>query len=114
MNRSYFAAFCGVIAFLMISAAGTSTASAGGVPAVAPPPISLESMFVQVQGGCGRVRAFCRGRWGGGPRFRRCVRNRGCRIGRRVSYCQRQYRRCSQAFVPGRRPFARCMRRNGC
>lgn len=114
MNRPYFAAFCGLFAFLVVSVVGTAPAAAGPAPAVSPPPITLESMFIQAQAGCGRVRAFCRGRWGGGPQYRRCVRNRGCRVGRRPTYCQRMYRRCAGSYVPGRRPFARCMRRNGC
>ncbi|MEM7693374.1 MAG: hypothetical protein AAF318_02920 [Pseudomonadota bacterium] len=28
--------------------------------------------------------------------------------------CQRAYRQCNRAHVPGRRPFAQCMRRSSC
>lgn len=112
MTRKFsgFIAIC--LGFAVISVFGAGHAAAA--PATpTPPAITLDSIFQETQN-CSRVRGFCRGRWGGGPQFRRCVRNRGCRVGRRLTYCQRTYRRCSRSFVPGRAPFARCMRRNGC
>jgi len=42
--------------------------------------IRLESMIEQVQrrGYCRRWHRECRLRWGGGPRFRRCMIRNGC------------------------------------
>jgi hypothetical protein len=87
--------------------------------AIAPPAaLSLESMFTEVQGRrCVRRRGFCRGRFGRGPGYRRCVRRAGCNLrprrGGARRYCRRQNRICRNRWGGGPR-YRRCMRRRGC
>lgn len=102
-------------AAFFVGAANTSHAAAGNT--ADQPTVIGETLFVPVQAGrnCPTVRAFCREQFrGGGRGYRNCVLSRGCRLERRLPYCQRAYRRCAVNFVPGRRPFRRCMRDVGC
>lgn len=102
-------------AFLALAGALVAAPQAEAKPlAPVQPPMTLGSMFTEVQD-CGRVRAFCRGRFYGGPDFRRCVRNRGCRVRprRAVRYCRRVNQRCRYRWGGGPR-YRRCMRAAGC
>jgi len=63
------------------------------------------------------IRRLCRRRWGGGLRYRRCLRRQGYygrgRYGRRYRRCRRWRNRCRRRWGYGWR-YRRCMRRHGC
>ncbi len=60
-----------------------------------------------------RIRRLCRRRWGGGFRYRRCLRRQGYYARGRRYRCRRVNRRCRYRFGRGR-DYRRCMRRSGC
>jgi hypothetical protein len=61
-----------------------------------------------------RIRRRCRRRWGGGYRYRRCLRRQGYYArGHRYRRCRRVNRRCRYRFGYGYR-YRRCMRNRGC
>jgi hypothetical protein len=87
------AAFCSIL-FAGAMTAGTASAAPIGVHASADQSVAQQVQYrrgwrrggvwvapgVAVRtGGCARARRICASRWGwGGPRFRRCMWNRGC------------------------------------
>jgi len=106
-----------LLAVSFVAGAANISQAASPTATATPEAASGATLFVPVQArrNCGNVRAFCHGRHGrGGRLYRNCVLSRGCRLERRLPYCQRAYGRCARNFVPGRPPFRRCMRDLGC
>ncbi len=98
-----------------------SAATAGAVPMSMKGIVAntaLGSFVEQAQyGRRARIRRRCRRRWGGGYRYRRCLRRQGYygrgRYGRRYRRCRRWRNRCRRRWGYGWR-YRRCMRRHGC
>lgn len=91
-------------------------APAKAAPAIpAQPPATLEAMFTEVHDVCGRARAFCKGRFYGGPAYRDCVRARGCPVSVHpaVAYCTKMNRDCRHRWGGGPH-YRRCMLIRGC
>jgi len=110
----------GLAAFIF-AAPQASAASAGVLPMSMKGVVAdtaLGAFIEQAQyRGRRRIRRLCRRRWGGGFRYRRCLRRQGYyargRYGRRYRRCRRVNRRCRYRFGRGR-DYRRCMRRRGC
>lgn len=102
-----------VLAFSMV--AFTSQSQAAQLPVMEGPVSATEKLLDKVQfRRCRRVRFRCRNRFGGGRRYRRCVRRRDCRpFVRRVRRCVRVRRICRNEFGFGR-DYRRCVRRRDC
>jgi hypothetical protein len=95
-----------------IAAVNAASVAPGGVPAAS---LADHSLVTKVQARCVRANRICRARWGGGPRFRSCMRSRGCGAARLRpgGFCSRQNRICRSRWGAGPR-FRSCMRSRGC
>jgi hypothetical protein len=93
------------------------SASAAPITAGEAVPAAEKQMTKVYWGSCHRWRHRCRYRWGGGWRYRRCMRRHCWRRphwGPRPYYrCRKWRHRCHYRYGGGWR-YRRCMRRHGC
>lgn len=80
-------------------------------------PVTKEALVLEVRADCRQVRAFCQGRFYGGPAYRACVLDRGCPLVARpapaLTYCQKMHRNCRNRWGGGVQ-YRRCMINRGC
>jgi hypothetical protein len=107
--------FIALALFVGMGLLSTATSAAVMVPmpilSSTTPEAGAPVVKVQFRGRCRRANRICRRRWGGGPRYRRCMRRRGCGI--RRGRCWRVRRFCRAEWGGGWR-YRRCVRRRGC
>lgn len=103
------------LAVLLAAAASVWDSPAHAHPAAAPEPSIADGLVLAQSAQCDRVRAFCRGRFYGGPDFRLCVVRNGCAVAVRPSarYCAQQRQICRNRWGGGPR-FRACVNRRGC